>query len=75
MGQRSLSELILPPGELLDPGMEPASPALAGGLFTLNHQESMEDSRLCEISQLHRTTTAEFHLYEVFKIVKYVERK
>ena len=34
---------------------------------TLNHQESMGDSRLCEISQLQRTTTAECHLYEVSK--------
>ena len=32
------SELpFLPPGDLPDPGMEPASPALAGGFFTPSH--------------------------------------
>ena len=27
------------------------------------------------ISQLQRTTSAEFHFYEVLKIIKYVERE
>ena len=29
-----------PPGHLPDPGIEPASPALAGGFFTTSHQGS-----------------------------------
>ena len=29
------------PGDLPDPGMEPTSPALAGGLFTTDHQGSL----------------------------------
>ena len=28
------------PGDLPDPGIKPASPALAGGLFTTDHQGS-----------------------------------
>ena len=36
--QEYLSVLpCLPPGDLPDPGMEPASPALAGGFFTTNN--------------------------------------
>ena len=29
-----------PPGDLADPGVKPASPALAGGFFTLSHLEA-----------------------------------
>ena len=33
------------PGDLADPGIEPVSPALAGGFFTLNHQKALSGSK------------------------------
>jgi len=35
------------PGDIPDPGIEPTSPALAGGFFTTGHQGSPPTLRSC----------------------------
>ena len=45
--QEHWSGLPLPsPGDLPDPGIEPASPALVGRLFTLSHQGALATEAL-----------------------------
>ena len=41
-------------GDLSDPGLEPASPELAGGFFTAESPETREIATLSEVSQTEK---------------------
>ena len=57
---------FLPLGDLLGPGIEPTSPALAGRSFTTEPPGKPKPFT-------RRQIFIRFHLYEVTKVVKFIE--
>ena len=57
---------FLPLGDLLGPGIEPTSPALAGRSFTTEPPGKPKPLT-------RRQIFIRFHLYEVTKVVKFIE--
>ena len=75
--QEYWSGLLFPPaGDLPDPGIEPASPVLAGGFFILRHLGSPSYSLSLIywskiLKSFHEKATRQIHFLEIDLILKY----